>query len=130
MSWRLPPRCRRWRPEVWPEPQGIGAAPQKRAKAADIAGVGDQGGGDLVAGAEQVGDRVAVLFEQGGDLGVEIADALAERVDVAGELADDAGGDGVGERVAEADAPEPAQLALTLAAHRLRLGDRIDLLPR
>ncbi len=33
MSCRLPPRWRRWRPEVCPEPQGIGAAPQKRANA-------------------------------------------------------------------------------------------------
>ena len=44
-------------------------------EAADVAGLGDQRGGDLVAGAEQVGDRVAVLVEQRGDLGVELGDA-------------------------------------------------------
>src|SRR5919197_262847 len=46
------------------------------AEAAHVAGVRDQGGGDLVAGAEEVGDGVAVLFEQRCDLGVEVCDAL------------------------------------------------------
>jgi hypothetical protein len=91
--------------------------------------VRDQRGGDLVAGTQQIGDGVAVFLEQRGDLGVEVCDALVERVDVARQLADDAGGDGVGQAVAEADALELAQLALALAAQRLRLGDRIDLLP-
>ena len=31
LTWRPPPRCRRWRPPVAPEPQGIGAAPPQRA---------------------------------------------------------------------------------------------------
>jgi hypothetical protein len=91
--------------------------------------VSDQRGGDLVAGAEEVGDGVAVLFEQGSDLGVDVVDALVERVDVSGELADDGGGDGVGQAVAEADALELAQLALALAAQRRRFGDGVDLLP-
>ena len=67
--------------------------------------MGDQRGGGLVAGAEQVGDGVSVFFEQRGDLGVEIGDALVERVAVAGQFADDAGGDRGGQAVAEADAP-------------------------
>ena len=33
MSCRLPPRCSRWREAVFPEPHGIGAAPQNRANA-------------------------------------------------------------------------------------------------
>ena len=61
------------------------------AEAADVAGVGDHGGGDLRAGAMQVGDRVAVLGEQLGDLGVEGGDALVEVFDVAGEVADAVG---------------------------------------
>src|SRR5213592_1993708 len=99
------------------------------AEAANVAGVRDQTGGDLVAGAAEVGDRVAVLFEQLGDLGVEIADALVERVDVAGELADAARGDLFGQAVTEADALELAQLALAVAAQRGGLADRVDLQP-
>ena len=38
-------------------------------EAANVAGLGDQRGGDLGAGAEQIGDRVAVLGQQRGDLG-------------------------------------------------------------
>jgi hypothetical protein len=62
-------------------------------EAAHVAGLGDQGGGDLVAGAEQVGDGVAVLIKQLGDLDLELGDAGVEVFDVARELADGAGGD-------------------------------------
>src|SRR5262245_50268637 len=54
------------------------------AEAADVAGVRDHAGGDLSAGAVQVVERVAVLGEQCGDLGVELCDALVEVFDVAG----------------------------------------------
>ena len=37
LSWRLPPRCRRWHPAVWPEPQGRGGA----AEAREAAGVAE-----------------------------------------------------------------------------------------
>src|ERR1700754_563870 len=57
-------------------------------EAADVAGVRDQRGGGLVAGAEQVLDGVAVLMEQHGDLGLELCDPAVEVFDVARELAD------------------------------------------
>jgi len=98
LSWRLP-RWRRWRPAVWPEPQGIGAAPQKRAKAAasrkrrTFAGVRDHRRGDLRPGAVKLGDWVAVLGEQLRDLGVEGGDALVEVLDITHEVAVAAGRD-------------------------------------
>ena len=76
------------------------------AEAADVAGVGDDRGGYLRAGAVEVGDRVAVFGEELGDLGVEGGDALVEVVDVAGEIADAAGRDLLDQAVAEADSLE------------------------
>ena len=52
-----------------------------------------------------------------------------EVLDVAGELADAASGDSLGQAVAEADALEPAQLALAIATNDPGLGDRVELSP-
>src|SRR3954453_14208520 len=91
------------------------------AEAPNVAGVGDQRGGDLVAGPEQVGDRVAVLFEQGGDLGLEVGDATVEVFDVARELADAGGGDALGQPVTELQALELAQNGRPMNVNDLRL---------
>ena len=51
----------------------------------------------------QVGDWVAMLVKELVDLRVEGGGALVEVIDVAGEVADAAGGDLLNEAVAEAD---------------------------
>ena len=134
MSWRLPPRWSRWRPAVWPEPQGIGAAPQKRAKAAASRKRRTSPACAIrlrrsASRAVEVADRVAVLVEQLADLPVEPGDALVEVLDVAGEVADAAGCDLLDEAVAEADPLEPAQLALAGEVDDACLADRVDLIP-
>src|SRR5215218_11243335 len=75
-------------------------------EAANVAGVRDQGGGDLVAGAEEILDGVAVLFEQRRDLGFELGDPAVETLDVGGELVDCGRGDARDHALAEADALE------------------------
>jgi hypothetical protein len=77
----------------------------------------------------QVGERVVVLVEQLGDLVVECGDALVEVLDVAGQFADAARGDLVGEAVTEADPLEPAQFALAVAAQRTGFADGVLLGP-
>jgi hypothetical protein len=91
--------------------------------------VRDQRGSDLVARAEQIVDRVAVLIKQRGDLGLELGDPAVEVFDVAGKLADGCRGDAFGQAIAEADALEPAQLALAIEVHDRGFGDRVDLGP-
>jgi hypothetical protein len=50
--------------------------------------LGDDGGGEVGAGAVEVSQGVLVLDEQLGDLSVEVGDAAVEVGDVSGELAD------------------------------------------
>ena len=91
--------------------------------------MGDDGGSEVGAGALQFGEWVVVLVEQLGDLFVEGGDALVEVLDVAGQLADAARGDLVGEAVAEADPLEPAQGALAVAAQDTGFADGVLLGP-
>jgi hypothetical protein len=91
--------------------------------------VSNDGDGDLRAGAVQVGDRIAVLFEQERELGVERGDALVAVLDVAREVADAAGRDLFDQPVAETDSPETAQLALSGEVDHAALADGVDLIP-
>ncbi len=120
---------------VCPEPQGMGAAPQKRANAlgvakpADISGLGDDRGSEVSAGALKVGERVVVFCEQLGDLAVEVGDACVEIVDVAGELADAARCSPGSEAWAELESSELVELTLAIAADNASLCDRVVLGP-
>src|SRR4051794_39159835 len=67
-------------------------------EAADVTGLGDQGRCEQRADAEQLFEWIAVLVHECGDLGVEVGDAVVEVFDVAGEFADAASGDPLGER--------------------------------
>jgi hypothetical protein len=131
----LPPRWRRWRPAVWPEPQGEwrGAAEAGAgggvAEAAGVAGVRDHCRSYLRAGALQVSDWLAVLGEQLRDLGVERGAAPIEVLDLAGELSDAAGRDVLDEAVTETAAPASPQFALAGQVEDARLADRVDLIP-
>ena len=91
--------------------------------------MGDQGGGDLIAGAEKIRDRVAMLGEQFSDPVLEPGDALVEVLDVAGEFADAPGGDLLGQSVTKGDAAQPFERGRAVATKDLGLGDRADLGP-
>ena len=97
--------------------------------AAHVAGLGDQRGGDLVAGSEQVADGVAVRFEQRGDLGLELVDAAVEVFDVAGELADGGRRDALSESIAKRTRLRRCSTRWRSRVDDLGFGDRIDLRP-
>ena len=90
----------------------MGAAPQNLANAAALRKRRTSPAWAMIVAARllptpmEVFERVVVLVEQLGDLGVEGGDALVEVVDVAGELADAACGGALNEAVAEIDALE------------------------
>ncbi|MGZ6670368.1 MAG: hypothetical protein ACXVH3_37600 [Solirubrobacteraceae bacterium] len=71
----------------------------------------------------------SVVGEQVSDLGVQGGDAMVEIVDVAGQFADAARGDSLGQSVAERDALELSQLSLAIAAQGPGFGDGVVLGP-
>jgi hypothetical protein len=89
----------------------------------------DQGRRDLLAGAVEVVDGIAVLGEQRAELRLEVGDAGVELLDVARELADATRGSPFGQAVAELEPLETAQHLRPVAADRAGLGDRIELRP-
>src|SRR5262249_22256958 len=99
------------------------------AKAAHVAGLGDDRGGEVRAGSVKIPERIAVLGEQLCDLPVELDDAGVEILDVASELADAAGCRARGKAFAQLQALELLELALAVTADDAALCDRVVLNP-